>query len=137
MTSKKPEVVISPNVNVGECWCFNGTRGQIGIKLSRDVIVTHITYSHIGKGVSIDPISSAPRECELWGLNEKKDFEVFLGKYQYDLYGRPTQLFNVTDEIAKKNNRRVSSVVMKVMNNHENPKFTCLYRLQIHGIMPN
>ncbi|RIA87305.1 UNC-like C-terminal-domain-containing protein [Glomus cerebriforme] len=135
ITSKKPETVISPNVNVGECWCFNGTQGQIGIKLSRNVIVTHITYSHIGKGVSIDPISSAPREFELWGLNE--DFKIFLGKYQYDLNGRPSQIFNVPDEIAKKNNRRISSVVMRVMNNHENPKFTCLYRLQIHGIMPN
>ncbi|GBC07262.1 hypothetical protein RclHR1_07340008 [Rhizophagus clarus] len=137
ITSKRPEIVISPNINVGDCWCFNGTRGQIGIKLSRDIIVTHITYSHIGKGVSIDPISSAPREFELWGLDERKDFEIFLGKYQYDLYGHPTQLFNVTDEIAKKNIKRVSSVLMKIVNNHENPKFTCLYRLQIHGVMPN
>lgn len=54
ITSKKPEIVLSPNVNVGECWCFNGTQGQIGIKLSRNVIVSHITYSHIGKQVSID-----------------------------------------------------------------------------------
>ncbi|RGB29084.1 UNC-like C-terminal-domain-containing protein [Rhizophagus diaphanus] len=137
ITSKKPEIVISPNINVGDCWCFNGTQGQIGIKLSRNIIVTHVTYSHIGKGVSIDPISSAPREFELWGLDEKKDFKISLGKYQYDLYGHPTQLFNVTDEIAKKNNKRVSSVLMRVLNNHENPKFTCLYRLQIHGIMPN
>ncbi len=138
ITSRKPEIVLSPNVNVGECWCFNGTNGQIGIKLSRSIIVTHITYSHIGKEVSIDPISSAPHEFELWGLNEKqKDFfEVFLGKYQYDLNGRPTQVFSVPDEIAKNDNKRVDSVVMKVINNHENPQFTCLYRLQIHGVMP-
>ncbi|CAI2167648.1 14240_t:CDS:1 [Funneliformis geosporum] len=137
ITSKKPEVVLSPNVNVGECWCFNGTNGQIGIKLSRSIIVTHLTYSHIGKEVSIDPISSAPFEFELWGLNEKqRDFKVFLGKYQYDLNGRPTQVFNVPDEIAKNNNKRVDSIVMKILSNHENSQFTCLYRLQVHGVMP-
>jgi hypothetical protein len=135
ITSKKPETVLSPNVNVGECWCFNGTQGQIGIKLSRNIIVTHITYSHIGKEVSIDPISSAPREFELWGSNENQnDFKIFLGRYQYDLNGRPTQVFNVPDEIA--NTKRVNSVVMRIINNHENPQFTCLYRLQVHGTMP-
>ncbi|RIA98642.1 UNC-like C-terminal-domain-containing protein [Glomus cerebriforme] len=155
--SKNPETVISPNVNVGECWCFNGTKGQIAIKLSRSIILTHITYHHISREVSIDPILSAPKEFELWGLptttttstsNEVKgeieleknslgifgnDFKYFLGRYQYDINGLPTQTFSLPDSIE---NKRISAIMMKVLSNHENPQFTCLYRLQVHGVMP-
>ncbi|CAG8524628.1 7446_t:CDS:2 [Funneliformis caledonium] len=151
--SKNPEIVISPNVNVGECWCFNGTNGQITIKLSRSIIFTHIIYHHISRDVSIDPILSAPKEFELWGLptsisktgdNEnsleifKKDYKVFLGKFQYDINGLPKQKFILPDSIAKsQSNKRISAIMMKVLNNHENPQFTCLYRLQVHGAMPH
>ncbi|CAG8548648.1 14457_t:CDS:2 [Dentiscutata erythropus] len=143
--SNKASTVITPSVNVGECWCFNGTEGQIAIRLSRSIFVTHITYHHIGRQVSIDPISSAPKDFELWGANKKKerkneieysdDFVHFLGNYQYDISGRPAQIFNVPDSIAM-NNKRVRSIMMKVHSNHENPQFTCLYRLQVHGVNP-
>ncbi|CAG8629493.1 1986_t:CDS:2 [Racocetra fulgida] len=148
--SNKASIVITPSVNVGECWCFNGTEGQIAIRLSRSIVVTHITYHHIGRQVSIDPISSAPKDFELWvvenaDVNKKKerkndveyteDFVHFLGEYQYDISGRSAQTFNVPESIAI-NNKRVRSIMMKVKSNHENPKFTCLYRLQVHGINP-
>lgn len=174
--SNKAEVVLSPNVNVGECWCFSGSRGQIAIRLSRSIVITHVIYTHIGREVAIDPISSAPKEFELWGLidnednndnihndnkdiyvykddgnnknhgmddstfpiqNSKrheyeylKDFNLFLGKYEYDLGKRPAQSFRIPE------NHRVRAILMKILNNHENPKFTCLYRLQVHGDLP-
>ncbi|CAG8436068.1 9353_t:CDS:2 [Diversispora eburnea] len=106
--SNKPEMIITPNVNVGECWCFNGDQGQIAIRLSRSIIITHITYTHIGKDVAIDPLS----------------------KYKYDLEGKPTQTFNILE------NHRIRAIMIKILNNHENPKFTCLYRLQVHGNLP-
>lgn len=174
--SNKASIVITPTVNVGECWCFNGTQGQIAIRLSRSIFVTQITYHHIGRQVSIDPISSAPKDFELWGViddyyddddyddddyydygdsdfvenvvvikkkkKERKnefefsdDFVHFLGKYQYDISGRSAQIFNVPDDIAM-NNKRIRSIMMKVNSNHENPQFTCLYRLQVHGVNP-
>ncbi|CAG8785130.1 9161_t:CDS:2 [Gigaspora margarita] len=148
--SNKASIVITPTVNVGECWCFNGTQGQIAIRLSRSIFVTQITYHHIGRQVSIDPISSAPKDFELWGnvvvIKKKKkerknefefsdDFVHFLGKYQYDISGRSAQIFNVPDDIAM-NNKRIRSIMMKVNSNHENPQFTCLYRLQVHGVNP-
>ncbi|CAB4379014.1 unnamed protein product [Rhizophagus irregularis] len=162
--SKNPETVISPNVNVGDCWCFNGTKGQIAIKLSRSIVLTHVTYQHISREVSIDPILSAPYEFELWGLPTstsastgggggdsgkgeveleeknslgifKNDFKFFLGSYQYDINGSPTQTFTLPDSIAK-SNKRISAIMMRVKSNHENPPFTCLYRLQVHGVMP-
>ncbi|POG75512.1 hypothetical protein GLOIN_2v1565506 [Rhizophagus irregularis DAOM 181602=DAOM 197198] len=162
--SKNPETVISPNVNVGDCWCFNGTKGQIAIKLSRSIVLTHVTYQHISREVSIDPILSAPYEFELWGLPTstsastgggggdsgkgeveleeknslgifKNDFKFFLGSYQYDINGSPTQTFTLPDSIAK-SNKRINAIMMRVKSNHENPPFTCLYRLQVHGVMP-
>ncbi|CAG8532731.1 17340_t:CDS:2 [Acaulospora colombiana] len=183
--SNRAETVITPSVNVGECWCFSGTEGQIAIRLSRSIVVTQITYSHISREVSIDPLSSAPKEFELWGVIDHsdddklatddngskywddnnndgassgdnyqkqfstqkttrnhefefvKDFNLFLGKYEYDLNGRPTQVFNVPESIALKGNQRVRAIMMKVLDNHENPEFTCLYRLQVHGVLPS
>ncbi|CAG8708838.1 779_t:CDS:1, partial [Acaulospora morrowiae] len=64
-------------------------------------------------------------------------FNFFLGKYEYDLNGRPAQVFNVPESIASKGNQRVRAIMMRVLNNHENPKFTCLYRLQVHGVLPS
>ncbi|CAG8612908.1 21939_t:CDS:1, partial [Dentiscutata erythropus] len=51
-------------------------------------------------------------------------------KYKYDLEGKPTQTFNILE------NHRIRAIMIKILNNHENPKFTCLYRLQVHGNLP-
>ncbi|CAJ0835039.1 4357_t:CDS:2 [Entrophospora sp. SA101] len=78
--SREPDVVLKPNTNVGECWCFNGTKGQIAIKLSRNIVFTQLALYHIGRNVSIDPISSVPKDFELWGLpsdNEEDDSVYF------------------------------------------------------------
>ncbi|CAJ0756525.1 20470_t:CDS:2 [Entrophospora sp. SA101] len=145
--SREPDVVLKPNTNVGECWCFNGTKGQIAIKLSRNIVFTQLALHHIGKNVSIDPISSVPKDFELWGLpsdneedvkrkKENVDFSIFLGQYQYDLMGKPLQIFHLPKSISRVNNKRIQAIMMKVLNNHENPRFTCLYRLQVHGLFP-
>nr|CAG8540271.1 11635_t:CDS:2 [Entrophospora candida] len=144
--SREPDVVLKPNTNVGECWCFNGTKGQIAIKLSRNIVFTQLALYHIGKNVSIDPISSVPKDFELWGLpsdneedvkrKKENDFSIFLGQYQYDLMGKPLQIFHLPKSISRVNNKRIQAIMMKVLNNHENPRFTCLYRLQVHGLFP-
>nr|CAG8434528.1 6223_t:CDS:2 [Entrophospora candida] len=145
--SREPDVVIKPNINVGECWCFNGTKGQIAIELSRNIIFTHVALHHIGKNVSIDPINNkelfsdndsktkttaTDKKFKLFNKKvlKNKDFNIFLGQYQYDLTGKPLQLFHLPESIARTNNKRIQAIIMKILNNHENPKFTCLYRLQ-------
>ncbi|RIB22282.1 UNC-like C-terminal-domain-containing protein [Gigaspora rosea] len=121
--SNKASIVITPSVNVGECWCFNGTQGQIAIRLSRSIFVTHITYHHIGRQVSIDPISSAPKDFELWGVIDDyyDDDDDYDDNNYYD---------------HSNSDFRIRSIMMKVNSNHENPQFTCLYRLQVHGVNP-
>ncbi|CAH1757999.1 7345_t:CDS:2 [Entrophospora sp. SA101] len=74
--SREPDVVLKPNTNVGECWCFNGTKGQIAIKLSRNIVFTQLALYHIGRNVSIDPISSVPKDFELWGLPSDNEEDV-------------------------------------------------------------
>ncbi|PKC12671.1 hypothetical protein RhiirA5_462802 [Rhizophagus irregularis] len=129
--SKNPETVISPNVNVGDCWCFNGTKGQIAIKLSRSIVLTHVTYQHISREVSIDPILSAPYEFELWGLPTSTSASTGGGGGD----SGKGETFTLPDSIAK-SNKRINAIMMRVKSNHENPPFTCLYRLQVHGVMP-
>ncbi|CAH1756187.1 6910_t:CDS:2 [Entrophospora sp. SA101] len=127
--SREPDVVIKPNINVGECWCFNGTKGQIAIELSRNIIFTHVALHHIGKNTKT---TATDKKFKLFNKKvlKNKDFNIFLGQYQYDLTGKPLQLFHLPESIARTNNKRIQAIIMKILNNHENPKFTCLYRLQ-------
>ena len=44
-----PRLAIQPQVNPGNCFGYNGMEGSIGIKLSRDIVVSAISIEHIPK----------------------------------------------------------------------------------------
>ena len=44
-----PRLAIQPQVNPGNCFGYNGNEGSIGIKLSRDILVSAVTIEHIPK----------------------------------------------------------------------------------------
>lgn len=60
---RPPATALHPNINVGECWPFAGSRGQLGILLARRVHVTDITVEHAAREVSFD-MAAAPRDIE-------------------------------------------------------------------------
>ena len=47
-----PRLAIQPQVNPGNCFGYNGMEGSIGIKLSRDIVVSAISIEHIPKVTS-------------------------------------------------------------------------------------
>ncbi|KAF9576969.1 hypothetical protein EC968_000094 [Mortierella alpina] len=61
------EKAIQPSMHAGDCWAMNGSLGQIGIRLTRSVVVTSVTIEHVDPRVALDK-GSAPREIEVWGL---------------------------------------------------------------------
>ncbi|KAG0057564.1 hypothetical protein BGZ83_008146 [Gryganskiella cystojenkinii] len=62
-----PEKAIQPGMHAGECWAMQGDHGQLGIRLSRTIVVTEITLEHVDRRVSLD-VGSAPRQVEIWRL---------------------------------------------------------------------
>ena len=61
---RAPATALHPDNSVGSCWPFNGSQGQLGILLSRRVIMTDVTIEHAAKELSPD-VKTAPKAIEV------------------------------------------------------------------------
>lgn len=61
---RSPATALHPDNSVGSCWPFRGDHGQLGVLLSRRVVVSDITIEHAAKDLSPD-ISTAPKAIEV------------------------------------------------------------------------
>ncbi|XP_062129340.1 klaroid protein isoform X1 [Drosophila sulfurigaster albostrigata] len=130
-----PRVAISPNVQPGECWAFQGFPGFLVLKLNSLVHVTGFTLEHISKSLSpTGRIDSAPRNFTVWGLEHEKDQEpVLFGEYEYQDNEAALQYFVVQNADIK---RPYEIVELRIETNHGHPDYTCLYRFRVHGKPP-
>ncbi|TDG50150.1 hypothetical protein AWZ03_003366 [Drosophila navojoa] len=130
-----PRVAISPNVQPGECWAFQGFPGFLVLKLNSMVHVTGFTLEHIPKSLSpTGRIDSAPRNFTVWGLEHEKDQDpVLFGEYEYQDNGASLQFFPVQNMDIK---RPYEIVELRIESNHGQPDYTCLYRFRVHGKPP-
>ncbi|KAH8236989.1 hypothetical protein KR038_001980 [Drosophila bunnanda] len=132
-----PRVAISPNVQPGECWAFQGFPGFLGklLKLNSLVYVTGFTLEHIPKSLSpTGRIDSAPRNFTVWGLEQEKDQEpVLFGEYEFEDNGASLQYFAIQNLDIK---RPYEIVELRIETNHGQPTYTCLYRFRVHGKPP-
>ncbi|XP_016978726.1 uncharacterized protein LOC108044278 isoform X1 [Drosophila rhopaloa] len=130
-----PRVAISPNVQPGECWAFQGFPGFLVLKLNSLVYVTGFTLEHIPKSLSpTGKIESAPKNFTVWGLEQEKDQEpVLFGEYQFEDNGASLQYFAVQSLDIK---RPYDIVELRIETNHGQPTYTCLYRFRVHGKPP-
>lgn len=63
---------LHPDLTVGSCWAFAGPTAQLGVRLSRKVVVSDITIEHAAKEVAYD-VSTAPSDFEVWGIVESEE----------------------------------------------------------------
>nr|XP_027204553.1 uncharacterized protein LOC113798244 isoform X2 [Dermatophagoides pteronyssinus] len=142
-----PRVVIQSGVVPGECWCFAGSEGRLGIHLSARIIPTAFSYEHIPSKLSRDGhIKSAPNHLIVYGLRHEMDLDpIQLGEYYYQIPDdngddgensiRPLQRFIVQNTEAAKHT--FDMIELNVKSNHGHPDYTCLYRFRVHGIHPS
>uniref|UniRef100_A0A182QGE8 SUN domain-containing protein n=1 Tax=Anopheles farauti TaxID=69004 RepID=A0A182QGE8_9DIPT len=131
--SNTPRTVISPTMEPGQCWAFQGFPGYLVIQLNTEIIVTGFTLEHISKLlVSNGSISSAPKLFTVWALVALNDPEpVLLGSYEYlDKIGSSIQYFPVQNTAWR---QPVQIVELRIESNHGNIHYTCLYRFRVHG----
>uniref|UniRef100_A0A182XYJ7 Uncharacterized protein n=1 Tax=Anopheles stephensi TaxID=30069 RepID=A0A182XYJ7_ANOST len=134
--SNTPRTVISPTMEPGQCWAFQGFPGYLVIQLNTEILVTGFTLEHISKLlVSNGSISSAPKHFTVWGLVALNDPEpVLLGSYEYlDQLGSSVQYFPVQNRDWQ---RPLQIVELRIESNHGNIHYTCLYRFRVHGDKP-
>ncbi|XP_061386024.1 klaroid protein-like [Musca vetustissima] len=130
-----PRVAISPNVQPGECWAFQGFPGFLVLKLNSLVYVTGFTLEHIPKSLAPNgAIDSAPKNFTVWGLEHEKDQEpILFGEYEYADNDASLQYFPVQNQNI---NRPYEIVELRIESNHGQPLYTCLYRFRVHGKPP-
>lgn len=132
----RPEVALAASDDSTEsCWPFYGSAGELGIGLNYSVMIDGVTIEHIGVDLTQDAFNAAPQAFELWGVkgNSVRDFQYELlheGSYSASSLS-PIQTFNIEKPrgLRTANNK----VLLKILTNHGNPAFTCLYRVRIHG----
>ena len=126
-----PRTAIQPGVMPGECWAFKGQMGFLVIKLAMPMTPTRFSLEHIPKSLSPNgKIDSAPKDFLVLGLQQEKDEDVVeLGQFTYDADGEPLQFFNV----VRPSEGTFSYVELRILNNHGNSDYTCLYRFRVHG----
>lgn len=68
-TNARAYLAITPDMEYGSCWAFNGPTGHVGVTLPIPVRITNVSIDHISKDLVPD-VSPAPRAMVLWGLLE-------------------------------------------------------------------
>ncbi|KAI5723286.1 hypothetical protein M8J76_003819 [Diaphorina citri] len=125
-----PRKAIQPGLLPGDCWAFQGAIGCLVLKLSHRIQVTRFSMEHIPKTLTPNGIiDSAPKKFAVWGLREKYDENpTLLGEFMYDSEGPTLQYFE-----AKMVADTFDMVELKILSNHGNIEYTCLYRFRVHG----
>ncbi|XP_075972503.1 SUN domain-containing protein 3-like [Anticarsia gemmatalis] len=123
--------MITPSTLPGECWAFKGSRGEATIRLLGTVKITGVSLEHIPAHISpTREISSAPRLCQLEGLEYRSDpYPHDFGSFEYDKEGKAIQFF----EVVHPSNKGYNIVKLRILTNWGHPVYTCVYRVRIHG----
>ncbi|KAJ5073898.1 klaroid isoform a-related [Anaeramoeba ignava] len=125
---KFPELVIQRSLDIGDCWPFEGKKGNITIKLNQPIKVTSVGLYHIPKNV-IPSIHSAPKNFRVYGIHKNDDFSFkLLGEFYYDIEKlQVLQVFQINNE-----NEKFQFLLFEFIDNYGGD-YTCLYRISIFG----
>ncbi|KAB0384318.1 hypothetical protein FD755_006235 [Muntiacus reevesi] len=127
--AQPPDVILEPNVTPGNCWAFSGDRGQVTIRLAQKVYLSNLTLQHIPKTISLSgSLDTAPKDFVIYGVEGSPKEEVFLGAFQF----QPENIIQ-TFQLQNQPPRTFGAVKVKISSNWGNPRFTCLYRVRVHG----
>ncbi|XP_027478591.2 SUN domain-containing protein 5 isoform X2 [Zalophus californianus] len=127
--AQPPDVILEPNMTPGNCWAFSGDRGQVTIRLAQKVYLSNLTLQHIPKTISLSgSLDTAPKDFVIYGMEGSPREEVFLGAFQFQPENI-IQMFQLQNQLA----RAFGAVKVKISSNWGNPRFTCLYRVRVHG----
>ncbi|XP_077728864.1 SUN domain-containing protein 5 [Canis aureus] len=127
--AQPPDVILEPNMTPGNCWAFSGDRGQVTIRMAQKVYLSNLTLQHIPKTISLSgSLDTAPKDFVVYGMEGSPREEVFLGAFQFQPENI-IQMFQLQNQPA----RAFGAVKVKISSNWGNPRFTCLYRVRVHG----
>eukprot|EP00123_Amoebidium_parasiticum_P014532 comp22540_c1_seq1/m.34245 comp22540_c1_seq1/g.34245 ORF comp22540_c1_seq1/g.34245 comp22540_c1_seq1/m.34245 type:complete len:494 (-) comp22540_c1_seq1:366-1847(-) len=135
----KHQLILQPLLYPGLCWPMVGTSGYVTVRLSHLVHVESIGIDHLPYAQACPMHSqkecrpAALKDFEVYGFKELSGFKLkgteplVTGSYSLGPNTKSLQLFNVRPREA------VKYVTLKVNSNHGELRYTCIYRLRVHG----
>ncbi|XP_068785519.1 uncharacterized protein [Struthio camelus] len=142
-----PDTILQPHTSPGQCWAFQGAEGQVVIRLPEHIWPRAVTVEHISKAVSSSgEVSSAPKafavsallepdlpplSVALEGVGEEAAAETLLGLFLFDVDKEAVQTFRLEKQLP----RPFQYIKFQVQSNWGNPEYTCIYRVQVHGVL--
>ncbi|KAK6539777.1 hypothetical protein TWF694_009970 [Orbilia ellipsospora] len=156
----EPAHVLTESTNLGDCWSFPQSSGQVSILLAEHIYPSDVTIDHVPRGISGDD-TSAPKEVEFWvhiddasvrqqiskaasvAIGDVSDSAssnhyvangyVRVASFVYDVNSQyPVQTFELPVDLQKLH-IPVRSVSFRILSNWGNDEYTSIYRLRVHG----
>ena len=143
-SASTPRDVIHPDARPGRCWAMDGNGGYVSIQLRTPVMVSAVSLEHISKELMPfeEEKTAIPREFAIFGkAKDMSSPDVLLGTFTYDNEGSAIQQFQIKDlecstsawPLCGPNKHPYRIITLKVLNNHGNADYTCIYRFRVHG----
>jgi len=125
-----PEILLSSNPKLNECWMINGDQGQVTINLARATRPSFVSVEHISYADALD-LSSAPYHFRALGYQDSFwNSPYSLGEFAYELGQSPNQVFAL-EQLPS--NISISRVKLEILSNHGHQNYTCIYRFRVYG----
>ncbi|XP_059045407.1 uncharacterized protein LOC131841166 [Achroia grisella] len=119
-----PDIVLAlRKPTPADCWPFMGSYGEIVIELTEQQVIQCISIEHLQPDTAL----SAPKEFVLYGILENGTWiNAIHGQYYGN--GAAKQYYQTSKSVQLKR------LVFRVLSNHGNPTYTCLYRIHVYSI---
>ena len=139
-------MILEDNLKEGDCWEFSGSTGQIGIRLSSPIWVTHCAVdSPAPSKLSSRNFARNPLNMTLWGLFDhvpdsipQKTFSTHghqarkSGVALVDIEYRPSEGKTHHTFRSRRVHKAVEEVVIEIQGNHGGST-TCIYWIAVYG----
>ena len=101
LLSSAPDVAITKDTSVGECWAFSGSSGQLTVRFQHPISIEAVTVDHASLRNLITGQSS-PKNFEIIGhyLEKEEMKKSVLGNFTYDSTGPSTQYFPIPLQVG-------------------------------------
>ena len=159
-----PAMVLHPQTSAGNCWSFRGSEGHLGIRLSRAIFPTDVTIEHVGKDAAMDVTSAPrdieiwatvplSEVDALKTISQNLSAQHLLLETDKDGFSLPSKMpmiriasltYDITTDHSiqsfpitvpiRRLNIRTRQLVFRFLNNWGNSDYTCVYRVQVHGV---
>jgi len=125
--------ILSPSLTPGDCWAFPGARGQVMVRLSCPIQVTHVSIDHAHiKTLMSSRQGAMPNQFEVKGWEQGSNGQFInpqsLLTAAYVKGNQQIQTFEVKNPSGK-----IFRYISLELYSNYGASFTCLYRFRVHS----